>query len=308
MAQNPTKLTVLLFDAFSNHCLANLIEPLRAVNSLSRKRLYEWQLVTLDGKPVTSSSGIQVTPDGPIASRTGDMLAVMPSYDVDRFDTFDTTRALQAAARRHKLLIGLDTGPWLLARAGLLDGHQATIHWQEHSRFEEAFPEVDITRARYVMSRDRLTCSGAMAAFDLMSALITQDHGPLLAMEVGHYFLTPGADNARVDAPRGSSRTVKKAIDIMQANIETPLSIPALAKQIGCSQKVLEVSMRSDLQISPLGLYRKLRLNLARKLASESDISIAEVAARCGYENPSALTRAFRAEFGVAPRRLRARV
>lgn len=307
MTPEPTRINVLLFDSFSNHCLANLIEPLRAVNSLTRKQLYTWQLLTLDGAAVASSSGIRVSPDGALSGESGDMLAVMPSYRVERFDNYKTVRSLQSAAKRHAVLAGLDTGPWLLARAGLLDGHQATIHWEEHSRFEEAFPNVDAVRARYVRSDDRLTCSGAMAVFDLMCALIAQDHGPLLAMEVGQYFLSPSAETNRVDAPRGSRRIVKSAVDIMQAHLEVPLTIPNLAKRVGCSQKTLEVAMQEDLQISPLGLYRKLRLNLARKLVSESDISITEICGRCGFDNPSAMTRAFKAEFGMPPRGFRSR-
>lgn len=65
--------------------------------------------------------------------------------------------------------------------------------------------------------------------------------------------------------------------------------------------------MRADLGAGPAKVYRRLRLNLARKLAAETDLSIAEIALRAGYEDPSALTRAFRAEFGLSPRALRSR-
>ncbi|MEX0327838.1 MAG: GlxA family transcriptional regulator [Ruegeria sp.] len=299
---------VLLFHDFSNHCLANMIEPLRAANTLSRQPLYAWQFCSLDGQPVHSSSDLVVTPHGALADQRGDCLVVMPSYGYLKLDKREITRALLTAARRHKQVAGLDTGSWLLARAGLLDDYKATIHWDELTRFEEAFPAVDVVRERFVMDSDRLTCSGAMAAFDLASALLQRDHGPLLSMEVAHLLMSRGVATRYPLPMKSEDTSVNRALTEMQENLETPLTVQKIARKIGCSQKRIEVLFQAELRTTPQAVYKRLRLNLARRLAEETPHSVAEIASRCGYDNASAMTRAFRAEFGQTPSEVRAQV
>ena len=306
--QNPQVVNVLLFEAFSNHCLANAIEPLRAANTLSRQKLYVWRFFTLDGEPVSSSSGLSISPDGQLKDAQGEILLVMPSYDFSKHATWITARSLKAASKRHTKVAGLDTGSWLLADAGLLSGYKATIHWEELVAFEEAFPEVDAHRERFVIDRDRVTCSGAMATFDLIMRLITDKHGPLLAMEVGQLFMSVG-DVGTVGTMRNpSGRVVQRAISCMQSNIEEPLLLSEIARRVGCTQKSLEQKMNHEMKATPQAVYRRLRLGLARKLVQESDMPIAEIAGRCGYENTSAMTRAFGHEFAITPSKLRAQL
>ncbi|SLN36583.1 GlxA family transcriptional regulator [Ruegeria meonggei] len=298
---------VLLFDGFSNHCLANMVEPLRAANTLSRQTLYAWRFCSIDGQPVHSSSGLAVTPDGALGDLNGDVLVVMPSYGYLDLDTWPTIRTLLSAASKYAQLAGLDTGSWLLARAGLLDDHRATIHWDELTRFEEAFPAVEAVQERFVIDGNRLTCSGAMAAFDLALALIRRDQGPLLSMEVAHLFMSRGRADQYALPLKSEDTLVNRALNVMQSNLETPLSITDLARRIGCTQKRIEVRVQHELRTTPQALYRRLRLNLARKLSEETEQSIAEIAGRCGYENASAMTRAFKAEFGQTPTEFRNR-
>ncbi len=282
-----------------------MVEPLRAANTLSRQTLYEWRYFSPNGASIESSSGLRVSPHAALGEETGDFLVVMPSYGFLELSNKQTSQLLRAAARRHKKLAGLDTGSWLLAHAGLLDECRATIHWDELVRFEEEFPEVQAVQERFVIDGDRLTCSGAMAAFDLAASLISSDHGPLLSMEVAHLLMNRGAA-AQYSVPLKSRDTVvNRAMTLMQNNIETPLSIQQIAKSIGCSQKKIEVRVQAELKTTPQALYRRFRLNVARNLAMETDQSIAEIASRCGYDNPSAMTRAFRAEFGQSPTTLR---
>lgn len=295
----------LLFDEFSNHCLANTVEPLRAANTLSRRPLYAWRFLTLDGAPVHSSSGMQVSPHQRLDQGRGSMLVVMPSYGFRSHEGWPTVRALSAAAKRYPVLAGLDTGSWLLARAGLLDGHRATIHWEELTSFAEAFPQVHAMRERFVIDGPRITCSGAMAAFDLVLHLIGRDHGQLLALEVAQLFMT--RDSARSHGtPAGTGRrSVNRAVMLMQDNLERPWSIAEIARGVGCTQKTLEARMLAELGSTPQAVYLRLRLNLARKLVTETDQPVSEIAGRCGYENASAMTRAFRGAFGHPPRALR---
>lgn len=298
------QLDVLLFDAFSAHCLANTVEPLRAANTFAGRQVYAWRFLTLDGGPAVSSSGMEVRAHGRLGDCSGDLLITMPSYDFLRHATVATARALKSASRRYRVLAGFDTGAWLLAQAGLLDGRQATIHWEELNRFTEAFPEVQAERARQVWDGDRITCTGALAAFDTMMELIGEQHGAALRLEVATLFMSPEATETQ-DPILARSKPVARAVAVMQANLEAPLPIAAVARKAGRSQKDLEARMKAELGATPQAVYRRLRLIQARKLVLETILSVSEIALRCGYDDPSALTRAFRAEFGTTPRSLR---
>ncbi|MGI9368671.1 MAG: GlxA family transcriptional regulator [Ruegeria sp.] len=301
----PQQIGVLLFDGFSNHCLANTIEPLRAANTLSGRELYRWQFLSLQPGAINSSSGLQVAPHGTLIDASGDLLAVMPSYGFLDHSGWRTQAGLRAAETRFRVIAGMDTGSWLMAEAGLLKNHRATIHWEELTGFSERFPEVAACRERFVIDRDRITCSGAMAAFDLVMHLIGRDQGQALALEVAQLFMSRDSARSHSGGVGPASGYVNKALALMQEHLETPLPIPEIAKRIGRSQKVLEARMLSDLGASPMQVYRRLRLNLARKLVAETDLSVSEIALRSGYENPSAMTRAFSAEFGTTPRAVR---
>ncbi len=303
----PQQIGVLLFDGFSNHCLANTVEPLRAANTLSGRELYKWKFLSLNNGPVASSSGLQVAPHDALQAASGNMLMVMPSYGFRAHGGWQTLSGLRSAASRYETLVGLDTGSWLLAQAGLLDGHRATIHWEELTGFTERFPEVDAVRERFVLDRNRITCSGAMAAFDLVLHLIGQDQGQALALEVSQLFMTRDSARSHVGGAGATSGYVNKALALMQEHLEAPLTVSEIARRVGRSQKALSVRMQAELGAGPAQIYRRLRLNLARKLVAETDLAISEIALRAGYEDPSALTRAFRAEFGMAPRALRTR-
>ena len=79
-----------------------------------------------------------------------------------------------------------------------------------------------------------------------------------------------------------------------------------IASQVGQSQRALEQRFRTELGATPRTVYRRLRLLAARRLADETEIPVSEIALRCGYADPSAMTRAFREEFGLTPRAIRA--
>lgn len=301
----PQKIGVLLFDGFSNHCLANTVEPMRAANMLSGKTLYEWAFLSLDGAAVRSSSQLPVTPHRRLSEFTGDMLVVMPSYGFKGHAGWQTQSALRAAAKRFGTVCGMDTGSWLMAEAGLLEGHRATIHWEELMAFAERFPDVSAERERFVIDGSRVTCSGAMAAFDLVMFLIGRDFGQALALEVAQLFMTRDSARSHEGGATFAGRVVNRALAVMQDHLEEPLPLPEVARRAGVTQKTLAARMLAELGATPAMVYRRLRLNLARKLVVDTDLSVAEVALRSGYGDPAAMTRAFRAEFDTTPQALR---
>lgn len=296
----PTQISILLFDRFSNHCLANVLEPLRAANDLSSQQVFEWNIVVLGGQRVRSSSGLRLEADAQLADMRGDILMVMPSYGFLTHANVTSSRALRAAARRFDILAGLDTGSWLLAEAGLLDGYRATIHWDELDRFSERFSDIDVQKEAVIYDRDRITCGGASTAFALAMQMIEKQHGAALRLRVEHLF-----SGAYAQRPVRRGGIAARAVDLMRAHIEEPLPIAQLAQQLGRSQKHLEQQMLARLGAAPQVIYRRIRLERARQLSLDTTISVAEISVRCGYQDASAMTRAFRSEYGTTPQALR---
>lgn len=301
----PQQVDILLFDDFSGLCLANTIEPMRAANGFLSKPKYHWRFLTLSGAAAVSSSRMSVATDSSLADASGDMLIAIPSYRFREHDCVQTRRALRAAAQRYRVVAGFDTGSWLLAGAGLLDGCRATIHWDELTPFSETFPDVDVVRQDFVHDQDRLTCRGATAAFNLMLRLISQTHGHAVGLDVATLLAAGDTSGPQKQFPLSRSRIVSRALVAMQANIENPVKIDMIARACGRSQRDLQIRFARELGTSPYVAYRRLRLSAARNLLQSSQLPISEIALRIGYEDSSAMTRAFRSEFGMTPQDLR---
>ncbi|WP_297770481.1 GlxA family transcriptional regulator [uncultured Roseovarius sp.] len=309
-SETPTRIAILLFDRFSNLCLANCLEPLRAANTLAPRRGFDWHILTPDGAPVRSSSGLEVVPHDALGALTAcDYMLVLASYDHERHDTAATRRALQVAARRAQVMVGLDSGPWLLASAGLLDGRRATVHWDLLDAFTERFLSITAERARVLRDGPRLTCAGAMSALDMTLGLISTHLGMAVRIDVEALFMhgdppvAPAQEGDVVGDP-----LLRRALGLMRDHVERPLSLADLARRLSCQTRTLDRRFRAGLGAPPGAVYRHLRLAAARKLVENSRLGMAEIALRCGYESPAALTRALRQHYGTTPRQLRQRV
>ena len=298
--------SMLLFDGFSNLCLANAVEPLRAANTLSRRPLYDWTVRGLDSGTLASSSGLAVRPEPLTPLCSGAALFVMPSYGHAALATPDCLRRLRAAARRFDLLAGLDTGSWLLAEAGLLDGYRATAHWDILGTLSERFSRVHVTEDRYLIDRDRASCGGATTTLDLMLALIDRHHGAALALEVAALFMH-GERDPRLDLTLRlpSDRVVQAAAALMRRHVEAPLPIGAIARRLGLDQRRLQRCFRAAAAPTPARVYGMIRLSEARRRIEQSCESLSEIAARTGYADATVLSRAFRAQYGHPPSALR---
>lgn len=305
--QAPVRIAFVLFDQFSNLCLANCLEPLRAANTQTLRTAFDWTLASLDGQPCRTSSGIDVLAQTALSDLGSvDYLFVLSSYDHDRHDTPATRRLLRSAARRASVTVGLDSGPWLLASAGLLNGRRATVHWDLLDAFTERFLEVEAEQARVIRDGAFITCAGAMSALDLTLDLIAGHLGLSARLDVEALFMHgeppigAGAEKTSLNDP-----LVRRALALMRDAVERPLPLDQLARRLSCQPRTLDRHFRARLGAPPGTVYRHIRLAAARKLVEDSALSISEIALRCGYDSPAALTRAMGRLYGVTPSALR---
>ena len=297
------KVAFVLFDQFSNMCLANCLEPMRAANTLAHQRVFDWIFLTLDGAAVHTSSGLPILPQGRLKDlEFVDYLFVLSSYQHRLHDAANTRKALRKAAGQCRVMIGLDTAPWLMAAAELLEGRRATIHWDVLESFAEKFLNVDSVRHRVVKDGNRITCAGAMASFDVTRQIIQSHLGNSMVLDIDALMLRddpfPALQNTQ---SQRAGTPLQRALAVMQNNIERPLTLSQITQKIACPPKTLERQFKAQLGASPGQAYRHMRLSIARQLVESTSLTIAEIALRCGYENQSALSRAFKRRFGASP-------
>ncbi len=311
----PLEIGFLLLPDFSNLCLANAVEPLRAVNDITGREACRRHLLSLDGKPVATSSQLFVRADQSLR-KVGrlDYFFIIAGSGYRRFATPVIKAGLHRAARNARIIGALDTGPWLLAATGLLDGYQATIHWQAQDRMRLDFPAVAVNSARYVIDRDRITAGGATAVLDLMLALIRERFDEPTALEVMRLFLYDHERAAETDqlgtlhAPfTARAPIVAGAIEMMEHAIERPHSMAEIARRSNCSQRKLERAFADAVGVTPQRYYQYLRLSAARRLLQEGEESVAGSAAATGFSSASAFARAYRRLFGHSPGSVRPR-
>lgn len=299
----------LLLPRYSMIALSSVIEPLRMANQLSGQLLYEWIVLSADGQPVNASNGLRISPDTGIdgAGRL-DILFVCGGLEVKFASNKNLTGWLRRLARRHIPLGGLCTGSYILARAGLLDGYRATIHWENIAGLREEFPRIISTDELFVMDRDRFTCSGGIAPLDMMLTLISQQQGIELAAGISEEFIHDRIrtvddhqrDPLKLRIGLGQPKLVE-AVGLMEANIEEPIPLDDLARYVEVSRRQLERLFKKYLNCVPTRYYLNLRLTRARQLLLQTDMSIANIALTCGFISAPHFSKCYRALYGRPP-------
>jgi transcriptional regulator GlxA family with amidase domain len=311
---SPKTVGFLLIPDFALMSYAAALEPLRAANLISGRTLYRWWHAAPKGEPVTASNGVAIIPDIGIGTeRNADMLFVCAGGNPATFDDQSVFAWLRRLARRGVTIGGISGGPYILARAGLLDEHRATLHWEHQPAFSEDFPDIEITPSLFEIDGNRITCSGGISALDMMVALIERDHGRELAAAVGDWFLhthiREGFGPQRMDLRFRLGVTDEKLLRVlrqMETNIETPQSRTELARLAGVSVRQLERLFRRHLGRGLHQHYRSRRLERARQLLRETTLPILDVAVATGFGSSSQFARAYGRAFGESPTRTRA--
>ncbi|MFB9885832.1 GlxA family transcriptional regulator [Balneatrix alpica] len=300
----------LLLDHFTMMSLASAIEPLRMANQLSGKELYRWHTLSPDGGCIRASDGLQITPDASFATAMQhDVVIICGGVNILRSYTKQHLQWLQSQARKGVTLGAICTGSYVLAAAGLLDNHECSIHWENISSMQEAFPKVNVTNRLFSVDRERMTCTGGIAPLDMMLNLIQRQHGHALAAGISEMFMyervRSATDQQRIPLRHMLGTTQPKLVEIvalMEANLEEPIGLDELANYVQVSRRQLERLFQKYLHCSPSRYYLQLRLNRARQLLKQTSLSIIEVASACGFVSTPHFSKCYREFFGVPPR------
>ncbi len=299
----------LLLPGFSAMGFISAIEPLRVANRF-KGELYRWQVLSLDGGPVAASNGMSVNADaGLIALSKGATLVVVAGFD----PLLAFSAPLQHWLRRQDgegvTLGGIDTGSFVLAEAGLLDGHRVALHWEALQAFRESYPSLKASDELFEVDGRRISCAGGTASIDLMLDLIGQAHGGELAIQVSEQFvmsrIRPRQDHQRMQIATRYGLSNKKLVYVigeMEQHMEPPLNTLELADKAKVTRRQLERLFKLYLNDTPRNFYLRLRLERGQQLLRQTDMSVLEVSIACGFESASYFTRSYRSRFAKSPR------
>ena len=309
----PKRYVFLLIPGFSPLGLTCAQEALALANRFAggRRRYYDWLLVSADGDPVKGWNGVRVMVDaGLIELHRDDTLIVCAGVDAAKGSPKPVLNWLRRETRRGLDFGALSSGTMTLAMAGLLEGKRVTTHWEYVDAMAETFPGVEVQESIYCVDGRVFTCAGSASSMDLMLDRINSDYGVELATWVADQmvYTAPRTDKhaQRVSiAGRTGVRHSKlvEAIDLMRANLEDPIPPAEIARQVGLSVRQLERLFARYMSSSPKKYYLGLRLEKARNLLVQTDLSLMEICVMCGFKAPSHFSKTYRKAYGVAPSR-----
>ena len=317
LPSDASRIAVLLLPNFNALATMALIDPFRAANYLRGPDLppdlqYRWQFLTLGGSDdLAASNGLAVaaSPIQAAGDQVFDMVLVCASWAPERYREPALFAWLRWQQSQGAVLGGVDTGAFVLGFAGLLDGYAATVHYEHLAAFEELFPQVRVANALYVIDRKRLTSCGGLAASDMALAVVRDQHGADLANASSRYiFQERLRSSAEAQIPaltepvgRAVPGALRKAIGLMEQALEEPQPMAAIALAAGLSQRQLQRLFQRHTGVSPLRYYLDLRLDRARGMVTQTDLSVLEISVACGFSSPEYMTKCYRERFAITP-------
>jgi transcriptional regulator GlxA family with amidase domain len=284
----------------------------------SRRRGYALKLLSTDGRPLRTSSGLQLVPDEPLPGHVGDidtlLVAGGPGHEQalgDRVLVEWIARA-SAGARR---TTSVCTGAFLLAGAGLLDGRRATTHWAFAKELQRRYPRVRVdSEPIYIRDGAIWTSAGVTAGMDLALALVEQNLGREPALAIARQlvmFLRRPGNQSQFSATLAAQRAEREPLrEVQQAVLEDVAgdhSVEAMAARAHMSPRHFARAFRAETGVTPARHVERVRLEVARRRLEETSESLATIASRCGFASAEVMRRTFLRSLHVGPAEYRRR-
>ncbi|WP_371169776.1 GlxA family transcriptional regulator [Aliiroseovarius sp. 2305UL8-7] len=305
----PEPIVFVLVPNLSMLAFTSAIEPLRIANQLTGQSLYRWMTMSEDGDNVRCSNGIEIGIDCPLDDTPANCRificsGVQPELPVST-KIADWTRKQWRLGRT---VGALCTGAYTLVRAGILEGHKFTLHWENIAPFREHYPDLTPVEQLYTMDKRILTCGGGSAATDLFFKLIYDTHGPVLAQAVLNMCLhtVQRSETDRQQSSTSASLGVRndklvRIIAHFEAHLEDSINLDEITEKLGMSRRQMERLFRQYLSTTPKKYLQNMRLQRARILLAETDMAVVDVATACGFDSGAYFSKCFREAFGMSP-------
>lgn len=308
----------ILAPSFTLSALSLFVDPLRLAadeGDRSRPIRCSWAIMAASTEPVRASCGLTIGRTAAFGDpRDFDYIVVVGGllHGGQRIDPAAEAYLKRASAAGIPL-IGVCTGSFVLARAGLMNGRRACVSWYHHADWEAEFEQTTpISDQLFLVDRDRITCAGGAGVADLAAWLIERHLGRAVAKKALHVLLLQHARAASDAQPhafaldRIGDERVKRALRLMEQNIAEPMTIDAVAASLAVSVRQLERLFQSRLRLGPALVYRQLRLRHARWLLENTRKPVTEIAVETGFCDAAHFSRQFKGYFNLSPSLVRA--
>ena len=306
----------VLTPRFTLTAFAGFVDALRLAaddGDRSRPIACRWAVLG-DATPIVSSCGAAIQPwDSMTEPERFDYVVVVGGLLHGGQKVLPGTHAfLRAAAKAGVGLVGLCTGSFVLARAGLMDGHVACVSWFHRDDFVHDFPRLQvITNRMFVVDGDRMTCAGGTSVVHLAAHLIARHCSRPLANKSLRILIeeqplpsnTPQPESVVTRQARDG--LVQRAMLLIEQSLSQPDSLGSIAEALGLSPRQLQRRFAGDVGITPREYRLRLRLGRARWMIEHTDLAITDIGLECGFSDGSHFSRAFTRHFEVAPSHLR---
>jgi transcriptional regulator GlxA family with amidase domain len=212
-------------------------------------------------------------------------------------------------------LVSVCTGLFALAASGLMDGRRATTHWKYAAEIAARFPAVRLEPDAIFVREDRFaTSAGITAGIDLALALVEEDLGPTVALNIARmlvvYVKRPGGQRQYSEPLQFQTRASGRLADLtawIHANLASDLSVEVLAARVSWSPRQFARRFKAAFQTTPAEFVETLRMSEAARRLTESGSNLDVIGASVGYDNVDVFRRAFDRRFGIPPSLYRAR-
>lgn len=317
----PLRVGIILLHQFTMMAFAGFLDVFRLASDYggnSRQILTQWQVMSADGKPRRSSAGTLITELTDLTSDPSsfDYIAVCGGNSFTHRQPSDRlSEWLHQAYSKQVILLGLCTGTFAIAQAGVATGHQVCIHWNVTDEFRRQFPDIQYSEDNLFIDAGRLiTCAGSTAAIDLALYVLARHLGKEKVQQAMRHMMLHSIRPARlpqahfyVNLDDVDDLRVHNAVHFLEQRIDDLPSISAIAEHIGLSERQLTRLFKKTLGTTPSALYKSMRLQYGKWQLTNTRKSITDIAISCGFCDSSHFTRSFRQHFGRLPSSFRTR-
>ena len=314
----PRTIVFVLYPDFQMLDVCGPLETFDMGARLAGRDSYQLRLVSTGGGAVRSSSGVSLLtePMAALRRKSIDTLIVPGGHGVlDAADDQRIVRWVRRHTPRARRAGSVCSGAFVIAAAGLLQGKRAATHWSRCELLARRFPEVRVERdAIFVREGPLFTSAGVTSGIDLALALVEEDLGRDIAMQVARYLVVfmrrPGGQSqfsAPLDAQsRDSDGSFDELHRWIADNLKRDLSVEALAARAGMSPRHFARVYRERTGQTPAKAVERFRLEAARRALESREARLDIVARDTGLGGADRLRTLFRRKLGVAPRAYRA--
>lgn len=306
----PQRIGLIVLPGFAMGALAGALEVIDEANRLLPEKAYRIRLWTTDGKPVRSQGWLSIAADATMNTRSElDLLIVYCEELPDEQTVNDILPIIRFFSRHGVPVGGVGAGALLLAKAGIHGDCRWAVKWTYRDAFTELHPYSNLSLGLFEVHENGFTCVGGHAFAHVILNLIERRFGSEVAGRIA--FRQQLGPMRRADDIEPQSlhlvahhlpSKLRAMISLMTENLEEPLERSEVARSVGLSPRQMERLFVRYLKVTPKRYYNTLRLERARNLLRQTDMSLTEIAIACGFETPTGFSKTYRKIFGCQPR------